>query len=180
MGSTISVQLLSQLTAEELAAVRAMSRAVYPPDEAADWPGRHLEWAKPEWCIRVFAEDGGLVTYAGLLLRQGEYNQAAVGIGGIGGVMTHPAARGRGYAKMALQRAVEFFRDQQGVDFALLVCEPRLLAYYGGLGWQEFSGQLLVRQYGQLSPFTFNRVMTHGIRLTAPLTGSIDLAGPPW
>lgn len=180
MGSELSVKQCSQLTTDELAAVRSLSLAVYPAAQNADWPGRHLEWAKPEWCVRVLDDHGGLVTYAGMLLRRAKLNQADVCIGGIGGVMTHPSARGRGYARAALEQAIDFFRDQPSVDFGMLVCEPRLLEYYRSLGWREFTGELLIRQRGELSRFTFNRVMTLAVRIAAPAIGSIDLEGPPW
>jgi len=58
--------------------------------------------------------------------------------------------------------------------------DQRLLDYYNGLGWQEFAGRLLVRQHGAPAEFTFNRVMTCGVRSAAPQTGTIDLLGPPW
>lgn len=179
METTTTLKPFTQLTSDELAEIRAVSSAVYPAAEHSDWPGRHLEWAKPDWCIRIFDQTGRLVTYAGLVLRSGKQEQAAVRIGGIGGVMTHPEARGRGYAGIAMRQALEFFCSQ-GVDFALLVCKPQLLKYYGSMGWQEFIGQLLVRQYGREDRFTFNRVMTHAVQVVAPVDGSIDLAGPPW
>ena len=55
-------------------------------------------------------------------------------IGGIGGVKTDPSMRRRGLAARGMQRAHEFFREQAGLDFALLVCQPRLLDYHNGLG----------------------------------------------
>jgi predicted acetyltransferase len=103
-----------------------------------------------------------------------------VRIGGIGGVKTHPTARRHGYARQGLQRAGEFFHTQPDVAFALLVCRPHLIDYYSRLGWQEFNGRLLVRQHGAVAGFTFNRVMTCGVRSAGPVAGTIDLCGPPW
>jgi hypothetical protein len=103
-----------------------------------------------------------------------------VRVGGVGGVKTHPAARRQGFARRALGRAVEFFREQPEVAFGLLVCEPHLLGYYGRLSWQEFSGRLLVTQRGEPAEFTFNRVMVCAVREAAPAAGTIDLQGPPW
>lgn len=76
-------------------------------------------------------------------------------------------------------RAVEFFRDQR-LAFALLVCAPHLIDYYARQAWREFGGALLVRQAGKTTEFTFNRVMTLGVRSAAPRDGTIDLMGPPW
>jgi hypothetical protein len=103
-----------------------------------------------------------------------------VRVGGIGGVKTHPAARGRGFATTAIQQALGFFHEQGDVDFGLLVCEPELVAFYERRGWRRFPGDLLVTQRQATVPFTLNRVMTSPIRLQETLTGAIDLLGPPW
>ena len=87
---------------------------------------------------------------------------------------------GRGFARLGIQRALEFFGDEPAVDFALLVCETPLIDYYSRLGWRLFSGRLLVTQHGSPAEFTLNRIMTHPIRTNGPSSGTIDLAGPPW
>lgn len=171
---------IADLSEAERAEVRDLSRAIYPPEEIEDWPGRHIEWSEFEWCVRVRDQDGELVSYVGMLVREASYDGREVLVGGVGGVGTHPAARRRGYAGIGLDRAVEFFSQEAGVDFALLVCRPELIKYYSHLGWQEFGGRLMVRQHGEQVEFTFNRVMTLGIRYMAPTTGVIDLTGPPW
>src|SRR5262249_44237054 len=45
--------------------VRALSLAVYPPEQVADWPGQQVEWSLPEWCVRVRGEDETLTSYVG-------------------------------------------------------------------------------------------------------------------
>jgi GNAT superfamily N-acetyltransferase len=168
---------LSQADHEEL---RALSLAVYPPKEAADWPGATLEWAPAEWCVRVRGDDGAVASYVGVLVREAQLDGQLVRVGGIGGVKTHPAARRRGLAALGIERAVAFFREQPDVSFAVLMCAPHLFEYYASLGWGEFSGRLLVRQFGAAAEFTFNRVMTIGVQAAAPERGTIDLLGPPW
>ena len=116
----------------------------------------------------------------GISLREARHDERPVRVGGIGSVKTHPAARRRGLAGRGVNRAIEFFRDQPGVEFAVLVCGPHLLAYYGHLGWREFGGRLTVQQRGATVEFTFNRVMTCGIQAPPPQAGTIDLLGPPW
>jgi aminoglycoside 2'-N-acetyltransferase I len=171
---------VARLSNADREAVRLLSLAVYPPETLADWPGRQIEWSTPEWCIRVWGEEEQLAAYVGVHLRDALCEGHPVRIGGIGGVKTHPAARSRGLASLGLRRAVEFFREQPEVAFALLVCEPHLLDFYGRLGWNEFHGQLRVRQHGVPVDFTFNRVMTHPVHLEVPKAGVIDLCGPPW
>jgi aminoglycoside 2'-N-acetyltransferase I len=180
MDRDIAFDSLASLSDADRADIRALSQAVYPSAEAANWPGRFIEWANPVWCARVWAPDGTLASFVGVLLRQAAYNEQPVTVGGVGGVMTHPLARRRGYAKMGMHRASEFFTQQPDVGFALLVCQPHLIHYYGSMGWREFSGKLWVRQHGAIAEFTFNRVMTLGVSQEAPIDGAIDLCGPPW
>ena len=101
-------------------------------------------------------------------------------VGGIGGVKTAPAARGRGFAGTAIRLALDFFREQGDVDFGLLVCEPGLVPFYERLGWRRFPGDLLVTQRQETVPFTFNLPMTIPVRVQEALGGRIDLLGPPW
>jgi hypothetical protein len=76
-------------------------------------------------------------------------------VGGIGGVKTHPALRGRGFATTAIQRALDFFQEQGDVDFGLLVCESSLVPFYERLGWGSLPGDLFVTQRQATVPFTF-------------------------
>jgi predicted acetyltransferase len=102
-----------------------------------------------------------------------------VKIGGIGGVKSHPSARGQGFASFAIQRALDFFRDED-VGLGLLVSEPGLIPFYERLGWRRLDGTLFVTQRQVTMPFTFNVPMTVPIRLQDNLGGTIDLLGPPW
>ena len=180
MSGAVRLDRVADFAVADRDAVRALSAAVYPPAQFADAPGRKREWAAPEWAVRLYGDDGALVSYVGICLRDGLHNGEPVRIGGIGSVKTHPAARKRGLAAVGLGRAADFFRAQGDVAFALLVCEPRLLGYYGSLGWREFSGGLHVTQRGVPETFTFNRVMTCAVNAPAPEIGDIDLLGPPW
>jgi predicted acetyltransferase len=115
-----------------------------------------------------------------VVLRGARWNDRAVRVGGIGGVKTHPASRGQGFAAAAIRHALDFFQDQGDVDFGLLVCEPYLVPFYKRLGWRRFPGELLVTQRRATVPFTFNLPMTTPVQRQEPLTGKIDLLGPPW
>ena len=171
---------VADLSVDEQAALRTLSLAVYPPEVSATWPGRAIEWAAPQWGIIGWDAEDAALCYVGVVLRDARWNDRAVRVGGIGGVKTHPASRGRGFATTAIQRALDFFREQGDVDFGLLVCEPDLVQFYDRLGWRRFPGDLFVIQRQATVPFTFNLAMTTPVRLQAPLTGTIDLMGAPW
>jgi len=162
-------------------ALAGLSGMVYPPAEVADWPGHRLEWAAPEWDVFVVDDELGMVSYTGAILRDAEHDGKPVHLGGVGGVKTHPDSRGRGHAAAGLRRATEFFETQKPpLDFALLVCNDSLLAYYSRFGWQQFHGDLLTLQGGEPKKFEFNNVMVMDLSAIAPTTGRIDLLGPPW
>jgi len=156
-----------------------LSRAVYPPEEAAVWPGRHIEWSNPSWGVAVRDDGGRLVSFAALYLRDSSHDGRSVVIGGVGGVMTHPDHRGQGYAQLAMTAAVDFFAAHRA-DFGLLVCERQLIPYYERLGWVVFEGELITLQHGEPEIFSFNRVMLIEVAGAAPRDGVIDLNGPPW
>lgn len=179
MNAIASLKPIADWTDEERADLHDLVQVVYPP-EANNWPGRYLQWTPAEWGVRVVNSDGELLSYSGIVLRQASHDGRPVTIGGIGGVKTYPNVRKRGYAVMGLRRAAEFIQQQPEVEFALLVCKPTLFEYYARLGWKEFSGRLLTEQKGETVEFTMNSVMVLDVHSTAPLTGTIDLLGPPW
>ena len=177
--NTVTLDQMANFTDADYEERLRLSQAVYP-DLGADWPGRHLEWSAPEWCVRVRNSAGSLVSYVGIHFRDALVDGQSVKIGGVGNVKTRPDARRRGFASAGISRAVEFFHERSNIDFALLVCEPNLVGYYARLGWREFTGRSLVRQDGKIVEFTFNRVMTTGIQASSPVEGVIDLCGAPW
>jgi aminoglycoside 2'-N-acetyltransferase I len=174
------VRRISDMTAEERAALRALSLAVNPPEVSALWPGHAIEWAPAQWSIIGLDTDGAAICNVGIIFREAQWNERAVKVGGIGGVKTHPGFREQGFATTAIQRALDFFHEQGDIDFGLLVCEQSLVPFYERLGWRRFPGDLLVMQRLATVPFTFNLPMTIPIRLQETLGGRIDLFGPPW
>lgn len=179
-GTVVSIGPVSRWTDEQTTQLRVLTEAVYPPDEAGAWPGRDLEWARADMGVRVVDASGWLVSYVGVLTREGTHDSRDVVIGGIGGVKTHPDKRGMGLAALGMERATEWLTEDAKVDFGLLVCQEELLGYYENMGWRHFHGTLLTRQHGETVEFTFNQVMTRDIVGEGPTEGTIDLLGPPW
>jgi aminoglycoside 2'-N-acetyltransferase I len=163
---------------ETWAIAEPLMELVYPPDIMATIVWRDVTWAHAAERVLVCDEER-LVSHAGLYLRHGLHDGSAVRIGGIGGVVTHPAYRARGFASAALHRAEDAFRAH-GVDFTLLFCEPKNFAFYGSLGWRVFPGEVIVEQPGGRGPFTIMSAMVRDLRKPAPAGGMIDLCGLPW
>jgi GNAT superfamily N-acetyltransferase len=104
----MKVHLVTELTADEQSALRTLSLAVYPPEIASLWPGRAIEWVAAQWSIIGWNENGEALCHLGVLVRDARWNERPVKIGGIGGVKTHPACRGQGFATAAMERALHF------------------------------------------------------------------------
>lgn len=179
MSITTSLKARSDFSESDTASLRDLKDAVYPPEQEGEWEGASREWALPQWGVFVRGDAGELVSYTGVVQRDGSVDGLAVTIGGVGGIATHPEHRGRGYAALGMGRALDYLAGRN-TDFALLVCRDELVAYYSRMGWLVFEGDLVVTQFGEPETFTFNRVMVGDLVSRAPRSGTIDLNGPPW
>lgn len=176
MTTSVEILALADARPELLEELASMKRAVYP-EPRESYPETAREWSPPEWGVFV-RDEGELVSYTGIVIREVVADGTKVLGGGIGGVATHPARRGKGYAPLGMGRALDFMNSHD-VNFALLVCREGLVGYYESLGWRQFSGETFVTQHGVYELFTFNQVMVGDVKGTAP-TETIDLLGPPW
>jgi GNAT superfamily N-acetyltransferase len=176
----LSLKPVTEFSDEERAALEALSASVDSPEVVAARPGRHLRWRHPSHGVLVWDDTGSLVSYLGLLVRAGGLDGAAVRIGGIGSVKTHPRMQGRGYASAAIRLAMATLNDEHHVAFSLLVCHDHLLPFYRRLGWSDFAGRIVVEQVAGRVELTIYRTMVLTGLSSAPSDGTIDLNGPPW
>lgn len=153
--------------------------AVYPPEVIASLPGKRYSWASPQLSIFLWDQDE-LVTRVGLLIREIYHDGIAKSVGGIGGVMTHPARQGLGFASRAMREASKYFNDELHVSFALLFCRPHLIDFYQRLLWKPFKGTVYVEQPNGKIEFSVNGAMVLDVKEQAPLNGELDLNGLPW
>lgn len=160
-------------------ALTLLGAAVYPPEVVETLPGRFFSWASPQWSILVW-EQGELVSRVGLLVRE-IYNEGAVNcIGGVGGVLTHPAKQGQGLASLAMCEASNYFDAYLNVSYALLFCRPHLIEFYKRLMWKPFQGKVFVEQPQGEVEFSANGAMVLDVKEQAPLNGVLNLNGLPW
>ena len=152
---------------------------VYPPEVLATLPSRFFTWAKPQWSVLLW-EDDEVVSRVGLLVRDVFHNGLPNRIGGIGGVATHPASQGKGYASQAMREAAKRFHNDLSVAYALLFCRPGLVEFYKRLDWKPFEGKVFVEQLHGKIEFSANDALVLDIKEDAPLDGVLDLNGLPW
>jgi aminoglycoside 2'-N-acetyltransferase I len=154
--------------------------AVWPPDVRAALPWGEVVFAHADLRVLVQSEADGLVCHVGIFRRSVTWNGRIMHAGGIGGVATRADRRGRGYASVALDAAIQTLKDEGSIDFAMLFCEPQLAPFYDARGWRPFEGDIYAEQpeKGRM-PFTAIAPHVYKIR-QAPLKGTIDLCGLPW
>lgn len=179
MSITINLKRRDDFSDEDSQSLRELKAAVYPPEGEGEWEGASREWSRPEWGVFVRDGAGDLVSYTGVIRREGSVDGRHSTIGGVGGIATHPDHRGKGYAPLGIGRALDYLVTLQ-TDFALLVCREQMVSYYQGLGWRLFEGEVRDTQSGEPEVFEFNRVMVGDLNLKAPHHGTIDLRGPAW
>jgi aminoglycoside 2'-N-acetyltransferase I len=104
-----------------------------------------LQWRPTEKHVLI-VEGGRNVCHVGLVKHSVAVEGNPVPVAGIGGVLTRPECRGRGYARVAMKAAEAFASSQMGVDFLLLFCRPALQSWYEGLGWVKVSSAVWIEQ----------------------------------
>ena len=160
-------------------ALKQLGAVVYTPEVVETLPGRFYSWDSPQWSIFVW-DQGELVSRAGLLVREINSGGAIKRIGGVGGVLTHPARQGQGLASQAMREAAKRFDTDLNVSYALLFCRPHLIEFYKRLMWKPFQGKVYVEQPQGKIEFTVNGAMVLDVKEHAPLDGELDINGLPW
>jgi len=128
----------------------------------------------------ILKPDGHPASHVSVLLSHTlRVGTLGVPVGGIGGVLTRPDVRRRGYAALLLRHALDHLRTQTASEFAFLFCLPRLLGYYQLLGWEEILEDVYIEQPGGeiLSPL---RAMVIPLRQCPWPPGQVHLGSLPW
>jgi predicted acetyltransferase len=120
-----------------------------------------------------------VVTHLDISPRQARVGQSPLCLGGIGGVITLPEYRRRGFAAQALHAAQQFIVDTLKADFGLLICSPMMTTYYRKFGWQLVSDVLVCDQPKGKVRFSGPVMILPGQKQFWP-QGEIDLCGLPW
>ena len=176
MGSEMEIEIRTpgQSPKAELELVNAWVAQVFHGDDQG------LQWSSDDWHVMVRVK-GQVVSRVGIVVRTGTVNGQPVKLGGIGGVATRPEFRRRGYAEAALKTAAGFMRNGLKVEFGLLICCPKMMPYYGRLGWQPVEGPLMFDQpRGKITFDDSTKIMVLPCNKHDWPPGLIDLCGPPW
>jgi GNAT superfamily N-acetyltransferase len=154
--------------------------AVWPPQVLATLPWADVTFAHAELRVLVLDDAGEACCHVGIYRRQVTWNGRNIPVGGIGGVMTRADSRGRGYASIALDAAIQTLKHEGSAAFAMLFCEPHNAPFYMDRGWTPFDGEIHADQPEGHIRFTAIDPYVHDLRGRPPRDGVIDLCGLPW
>jgi predicted GNAT family N-acyltransferase len=140
--------------------------------------GDVTHWSDVDWHILITVGEE-LVSHVEIVEREAFVGQESIRLGGIGGVLTLPAWRGRGLAKVGMQKTQAFMCEELGVDFGLLMCDQEVVPFYSKLGWVEVEGPLVYDQPEGKVVFD-DKVMIFACSDMSWPQGMIDIRGYPW
>ncbi len=104
-----------------------------------------IEWTDGDFRVLAWDDEvwGAVVEVIKRTITVGD---RAVVVGGIGGVMTVPAMRGRGMAKSAMRHAMDFICDELRADAGMLFCARETIPFYEKLGWYDLQRKITYHQ----------------------------------
>ena len=137
-----------------------------------------LQW-RPKDFRFVLYNDGQPLSHAGILKHTVSVDGEEVSVAGLGGVVTVPEARGKGFARQVVQQAMSFAESVWTVDAGLLFCRPQMVPYYEASGWKIVEFPVMIEQPGGKIPSPLPVMVLSFDRIFWP-EGSVELQSLPW
>jgi GNAT superfamily N-acetyltransferase len=139
---------------------------------------RHT-WAQPDWSFIKY-ENGKIATFYNVVLRDVSIDGAMYKVAGVNNVITPKEYRGKGYATELLRATEQFFFNELGCKYGLLLCADALLPFYSRLGWYTVHTTLYYQQPTGKQLYDSNVMLLspEGQPRIAPEL--LDLNGLPW
>jgi predicted N-acetyltransferase YhbS len=107
--------------------------------------GEGLRWRAKTRNLGLRDEAGKLVALAGSVLAEVQVADVSFKVVGIGGVIVTHADRGRGLARVLIERVLQS-ADELGAERAMLFCSPANVGLYAKFGFQLIREPVFARQ----------------------------------
>jgi GNAT superfamily N-acetyltransferase len=141
--------------------------------------GETLQWREKSHNLGLCDEEGNLVALAGLVLAEIRVADAPLKVAGVGGVIVTRSVRGRGFARVLIERLLQI-ACELGVERAMLFCMPANIGLYAKFGFQLIEEPVWVAQPGGMIEMPL-RTMWKGLTPAADWPeGKIELLDGPF
>ncbi len=107
--------------------------------------GDDLRWRDKSRNLGLLDGDGKLVGLAGLVLADLRAGHTPLQVAGVGGVIVTRAGRGRGLARVLIERLLEI-APELGAERAMLFCLPANVGLYAKFGFRSIGAPVTARQ----------------------------------
>jgi predicted N-acetyltransferase YhbS len=141
--------------------------------------GEALRWREKSHHLGVLDDTENLVALAGIVLADVRAGETSFQVAGIGGVFVTKALRGRGVARMLIERALEIVAEL-GAERAMLFCLPANVGLYAKFGFELVAAPVWAQQPGGLVEVPMRAMwkpLTDGARWP---DGEVTLLGEPF
>jgi predicted N-acetyltransferase YhbS len=169
---SVEIRFADMLTNEERETLFNWGERIFGVEDAG------YRW-RPKELHFITEEDGRVVSHVGVLKTTVTAGGREVTVGGVGGVVTVPAAQGRRYVHAAMRRAAEFICRELGGEFGMLFCLPRLAPFYERQGWQLIEDDVEFEQPAGRVVWPYRVMVLPCGERTWP-TGRVEVGGFPW
>ncbi len=124
--------------------------------------------------------DGELVAKAGIVEHQLASNvEDELRLGGVGGVITNPSARGQGHATAVMNHVRHHLCKRLKVNFGMLFCRETFIPFYKALGWEILEEPLTFQQPSGSVLCPFPAMILRCVSAPWP-KGAVNLNSEPW
>jgi len=183
-GARISQLAVANLSADERQQILAFTRHTLDRSggriRPLALPADSYRWTASTWSV-LAKTDTHVVAHAGIAYRVIQVGELRVPVAAIGGVMTLPDWRHRGYARAVLANATAFAGLQLWAPFAVVICPAEDTAFYEHIGWRVAEAPIRCEQ--PEGPVQLAREIALYLACQGEAawpSGPIDLRGTPW
>ena len=150
-------------------------------EESEPWGGvgEALQWRKKSHNLGLCDDKGNLVALAGLVLAEVRVAEVPFQVAGIGGVIVTRSARGRGFARVLIERLLQIAHEL-GVERAMLFCLPSNIGLYTKFGFQLIQEPVWAAQPGGLIEMPLRTMWKPFIPTANWPEGKIELLDEPF
>jgi len=186
VGPRIEIRPYRDLSQAALDDWRRLSDLVHPPGEPR--LGSDLQWADldPDTDELIRAWDEDELRACGWTTRRTVKDAGVtIAVGGIRGVMTHPALRRQGYGRRVMLHAQAVLDANPDLEVSLLFSSPIGVPFYESLGWRPIRGPVFCGQPG--GRLNYSERIPDGpvmerarVGTATRFVGQVDVLGLPW